>query len=208
MPELRAGPYRFRLQVQEVLGDIGDRSLAGLRYLVKLGFRDASDLCLLGFSTADPSKIRTDGTRVTDEAPDRFHQCFSRPLVNGDVAGHRTVDRRLSIGVYPAKACTGLDWHDLPCEPIDFVGDPENVFKVVACVNPFKMDCPGIPWGGGVAVVMPVYRKDIETFLSSWLREINEAPKSKAFGRHPYASDLLRWMPRTETTEPEGGAYR
>jgi len=57
MPEIESGPYRFRLEVEKVLGDIGDRSLAGLRYLVKLGFRNAQDLCAARFAGEDPSKI-------------------------------------------------------------------------------------------------------------------------------------------------------
>lgn len=148
-----------------------------------------------GFAKSDPSEIRTDGTRVTDEAPDCFHSAFRYALNNGEVTAHRTIDSRLTIGVYPLEACPGTDWHCLPCEPLEFKGDAVNVFKVIISVNPFKQDYPGVPYGGGVAVVLPLYRSQMESFISAWLAEIREAPRTRKFEQYNHNGHLLRWIP-------------
>lgn len=196
MPTLQSGPYRFDLHVQEVLGDIGYRSVAGLRYLVKIGFRDATDLCFTGFANEDPLTIRTDGTRVTDDSPDWLCTALSCTLFDGRQSSHRTVDQRLTIS---AKCGSILGTY--PPEPLDFYGDPDNVFSICVCMNPFERFTKEIPIGGGVAVILIVHRKALECFLTSLLNEIEQAPRSKAFNECSLSpDDLLRWMARQRIT--------
>ena len=127
MPELRSGEDSFDLRVEEILGDVGDRSLAGVRHLVRLGFRREHDLIRCGFADCQPSEIRTDGTRILDEAPDRFFGAIHYALNRGKAETHRTIDRQLTISISPGTRDALLD----TCEPLDFRGDPENVFRVV-----------------------------------------------------------------------------
>ena len=192
MPTLESGPYSFDLCVHELLGDIAHRSLAGARYLVKIGFRDAADLCFTGFANEDPSTIRTDGTRITDDTPDQLYLAFSQALFYGRQGIHRTHDNRLTIAVN-----SGSIFKSFLVESLDFRGDPDNVFSICVCINPFERCTEGVPIGGGVAIVLVVHRNELERFVSSLLNEIEQAPRSKGFNKS-YLSpdDLLRWIPK------------
>lgn len=207
MAELISGPYRLLLRVAEVLGDVGDRSLAGLSYQVQLGFRAAPDLCRCGFADCDPTQIRQDGTRVIDEAPDGFHNVFRYALDDGESGMHGA--NQFTIRIITAKYSSAGSLrqrirrsisprHDADLfnvfEPLHFKGDPENVFNVVVSVNPRMTDMER-PCGGGLALILPVYRDQIEAFLATWLDEIRNAPRSSEFERRDHRGHLLRWMP-------------
>lgn len=196
MPELRAGEYTIDLRVEEILGDVGDRSLAAVRYLVRLGFRHENDLIGCGFADCHASEIRTDGTRVLDEAPDRFFGVMHGALRLAKAQTHRTMDGQLMITILPGTRDTLLE----TCEPVDFRGDPENVFRVVAVVNP-RMSGHVRPVGGGVAVVLPVYRSALEEFLAAWLSELEQAPRTRQFREQDHNGHLLRWMPDSSNFE-------
>ena len=193
MPELKSGEYKFDLRVKEILGDVGDRSLAGVRYLVCLGFRHERDLIRCGFANCEPHEIRTDGTKVLDEPPDMFFRAIHDALNRGRPEIHRTVDGQLTIAISPGT------WDDLlgTCEPLDFRGDPENVFRVVVVVNPRMSEHRG-PIGGGVALVLPVHRFDLESFLGAWLSELDQALRTPQFLKQDHDGHLLRWMPKRE----------
>lgn len=68
------------------------------------------------------------------------------------------------------------------------------MFRVVAVVNPWMTD-KARPPGGGVAIVLPMYRSDLEAFISTWLAEVRNAPRTKQFQKQDHDGHLLRWMP-------------
>lgn len=177
MALLKAGPLGVDIRISRVLGDRTARSISGAEYLVNFSSP-------LGKMTP---------VVVEDSEPDHFYTAFEDALLSRGPTVHSTIDEQLCFGVYPVEP---PEWvlarHTLPCEPADFAGIPEDVFKVVISLN---ISSKG-PLGSGIALVLPLHGQDIKKFLVDWLREIESAPKSADFqGAH-----LLRWMPtRNET---------
>jgi hypothetical protein len=171
MAKLKAGEIFVDVAVNRILGDRSGRSIAEAEYIISFQLSECKMVNVL----------------ITDHAPDTFYNVFSNALNRSWETVHNTIDEQLSIGVYPSKSEEVLAWHTLPCEPEDFAGYSENVFKVIFCLNSNNKS----PLGGGVALVLPVSRNSIEEFLKNWLDEFEKAPRTDDFS----GEYLLRWIP-------------
>ena len=183
MPSLSSGPYKFDLRINKVLGDIGDRSIAGVEYSIhyeidKRKMMNSASTC-----------VNLDLT-VKDEAPDDFYRAIEDALINAKTTVHNTIDGLFSIGIYPTINLTeDICWHTLPCEPIHFVGDPENVFKIILCINAYNGRT-----GSGISLVLPCYRHDIELFTKEYIDAIFKASKVDGY----LEKHFFRWFPQRE----------
>jgi hypothetical protein len=171
MAKLYSGEIVVSFYVKRILGDRSDRSIAEAEYLISFQLPGC----------------KIENVLINDDQPDSFYNAFSDALNRSWSTVHDTMDEQFSLGVYPAGNQEVLAWHTLPCEPEEFSGDPENVFKVVICLNPENKS----PLGSGIAAVLSVSRNSIEQFLKDWLAEIRKAPRSDDF----QGEYLMRWMP-------------
>jgi len=132
MALLKAGPLGVDIRISRVLGDRTARSISGAEYLVNFSSP-------LGKMTP---------VVVEDSEPDHFYTAFEDALLSRGPTVHSTIDEQLCFGVYPVEP---PEWvlarHTLPCEPADFAGIPEDVFKVVISLN---ISSKG-PLGSGIA---------------------------------------------------------
>jgi hypothetical protein len=168
------------------MDDIGDRSISGICYKTSLEVK--------GSSVREDARFkRIASSMVLDGTPDWFHSAFIDALDRGRVASHSVGDE-FSFGIYPREKNIGNDWHQRVFEPLRFKGDPENIFKVIVCINEFDSRSANVPYGGGVSLVIPTHRDDLVSFREDWLNEVRglidpkvlEDKRGKAF---------LRWIP-------------